>query len=234
MAGRVRARIARFAAHLAGPTEAARGLERVVDVTAYSDQIDLDALKVVGAAPCWMTRAERLLLYALVFGLRPRRYLEIGTMHGGSALITATAMAASGSDGRIVCLDPEPQLVPDLWARIEARATLVRSSSPQGIPEARAAAGGPFDLVLIDGDHTAAGVRRDLSAVVDHVEHGGHIVCHDAYNAAVGGALSDWIARNHGRVTDIGVLTREVTFGAGEPAPRWGGIRLLRLSGRAF
>jgi predicted O-methyltransferase YrrM len=57
------------------------------DVTDYADQIDLTRLDVVTWTPAWLSRAERLMIYTLIFSLRPQRYLEIGTFQGGSALM---------------------------------------------------------------------------------------------------------------------------------------------------
>ena len=42
-------------------------------------------------APGWMLPSERLALYAIVYGLRPKRSLEIGTFYGGSAMIIVAA-----------------------------------------------------------------------------------------------------------------------------------------------
>lgn len=56
-------------------------------------------------APVHMLPPERVLLYSTVFGVRPERCLEIGTLHGGSAVITVAALDDIGS-GKLVCVDP--------------------------------------------------------------------------------------------------------------------------------
>ena len=39
---------------------------------------------------------------------------------GGSALVVAAAMDAARYDGRIVCVDPNPNIAPEHWARLES------------------------------------------------------------------------------------------------------------------
>ncbi len=98
-----------------------------VDVTTHYDKVDLTAIEVLGGAPVWMTGAERLALSSLIYGTRPQRYLEIGTLYGGSALIVSAAMDASGNEnGKIVCVDPQPQVSSDHWQQIARRAVMVQ------------------------------------------------------------------------------------------------------------
>jgi hypothetical protein len=44
----------------------------------------------------------------------------------------------------------------------------------------------PIDLLLIDGDHSEAAVRRDWDEFSDHLRPGGHVVFHDAREHADG------------------------------------------------
>jgi predicted O-methyltransferase YrrM len=203
----------------------------VCDVTSFAAEIDLSALEVVRWAPVWMSRAERLLLFSLVFGLRPKRFLEIGTFQGGSALVIAAAMDASGTDGRLVCVDPEPQIAPEHWARIEHRTILLDEPSPDVLPRASDVAGGPFDFVLIDGDHSYVGVMRDANGVLSFVANGAYLLFHDSLFPEISQALSDFAMQNAHHIADFGTLTREVTVQPGpqgEPI-RWGGLRLMQV-----
>ena len=220
--------IVQHATHVPGQGSAAPA-ERVYDVTGFSTEIDLSALEVVRWAPCWMSRAERLLLFGLVFGLRPERYLEVGTFYGGSAAVVATAMGATGTPGRLVCVDNAPQIEARVWERIEHRTTLIVGESPAILE--RVAAHGPFDFALVDGDHSCEGVRRDVRGVLPLVGPGGHILCHDGYNDQVARALGEFVSETTDRVVDCGLLTREVSIApdaTGRPA-RYGGLRLFRV-----
>lgn len=205
-------------------------LPELVDVTNYSTEIDLTAFEIIRWAPAWLTRAERLFLFSFTFGLRPARYLEIGTFQGGSALIVAAAMDAAGAEGKMVCIDPEPKIAPDHWQRIQHRATLVAGSSPDVLTRAQEIAGGAFELVFIDGDHSARGVMRDAKGVLPFVVDGGYIIFHDAFYSQVGQALDEFVQDHANKIVDCGWVTRETTTQVGELEERiyWGGLRLMR------
>lgn len=182
-------------------------------------------------APAELLLPERLLMYALVRGLRPERCLEIGTHFGGSTSITCAALDDVGT-GRIVCVDPNPLVPADLWATLAHRASMIRGTSPGALPEAVALAGGLFDFVFIDGDHTHAGVVRDVEAVLTVAATGAHVLFHDSHYWEVGSAIDECVARHPGRLVDAGTLSALSTDPIQAPdgsVARWGGFRLLRV-----
>ncbi len=212
------------------PAAAATNRTRDTNVSGW-DAMDLDSLAILGTAPCWMTTSERLLLYAIAFASRPRRYLEIGTFRGGSAAIVGAAMDASRNPGRMVCIDPEPQVEPAVWERIAHRATLIAGPSPDVLDEAMRSAGGRFDLALVDGDHTGSGARRDLEGLLGRLEPGAHVLCHDGHFPEVARAIEEFRRAHAPGIDDAGLLTMDVSW-AGEGAERtgpWGGLHLLRF-----
>ena len=169
-----------------------------------------------------MLPEDRILLYALVRGLRPERALEIGAFRGGSGRIMANAMQ-DNARGQIVGIDPFPHFKLD--RSFHNRYTLISEPSPQAIPKARDAAGGPFDFVLIDGIHTLDAVRADIAGVLPHLAPGGHIFFHDAFNYGVNAAIEEALAANPDLI-DLGILCRSL-----QPRHRWtgyGGVRLIR------
>lgn len=206
----------------------------VYDVTPFASEIDLSALDVIQWAPVWMTRAERLLLFTMAFTLRPSRYLEIGTFKGGSALLVNAALDLLESNGRMVCVDPEPKIAPEHWQKIEHRTTLLTGFSPDILPEAVEAAGGKFDLVLIDGDHTYQGVLRDAIGVMPHVADGAYLLFHDSMFVEVARGLREFAYKFGTELVDFGTLTREVTIQEREDGPsiRWGGLRMMQVRRR--
>jgi predicted O-methyltransferase YrrM len=189
----------------------------------------LDSLEAIIYAPAGLTRAERLLLFTLVFCLRPQRYLEIGTFMGGSALIVAAALDALESKGRMFCVDPCPQIAAEHLARLESRATFLRGHSPGILPQALHLAGRPFDLVLIDGDHTYAGVLHDAQGVLPCTRPGSYMLFHDGFHPDVRRAIDDFVIAHREEVVDLGLLTREVTIHVDEDGQEveWGGLRLV-------
>jgi predicted O-methyltransferase YrrM len=174
-----------------------------------------------------MTMAERIVLYALVIGLRPRRCLEIGTFKGGSALIIAAALDDSG-DGILACVDPNAQIKPEHWKEIAHRAILFQKPSPEILPDASRAVGGKFDFALIDGDHSTEGVVRDISGVLPLLESPAYLLLHDAHNQEVISGIRTVLAHPENRLTYCGPISTEKTVDS-SPGVAWGGLRLLRF-----
>jgi cephalosporin hydroxylase len=186
---------------------------------------------VVHTAPAWLTIQERILIYALVAALQPTRVLEIGTFHGGSTLIISAALDDLGSAAPLLCVDPEPQVDPADWAMVKHRATMIRGRSPDALAAAREAAGGPFDFVLIDGDHSQDGVARDIVGVVPTLADDSHLLLHDALYWRVQEGIVRGLEATPDSFEDAGVVSVE---GSPETSTedgrevRWGGLRLLR------
>lgn len=199
-------------------------------ITAFPPAIDMASLELVNQAPAWLLPAERLLLYTLIYSLRPARYLEIGTFKGGSALIVVAAMEASANDGKLVCIEPRPQLSAEHWARIATRATLLEGFSPDILPRAYEVAGGPFDFVFIDGDHTSRGVLRDAEGVLPFVADGAYLLFHDGFFPDVASGIRSFLAKHSSQVIDCGILTREMSQEATSPSTLfWGGMWLVQV-----
>lgn len=199
------------------------------DVTAFATEFNVARLDVIASAPMLMSRAERLMLFSLAFGLRPRCYLEIGTFQGGSALIVAAALDALESDARMYCVDPAPQIAPAHWAQLQQRVQLFEATSPEIIPTVAAAAGMPFDMALIDGDHSYKGAIRDAEAVLPYMSHGSYVIFHDGFFVEVRRAIDDFVGAHPDQLVDFGLLTREITI---EQRPKggplqWGGLRVV-------
>lgn len=206
----------------------------------YERECDMDAdatfdtrpgrFGVIYTTPAHMTAGERVLLYGFTFGLRPERTLEIGTFRGGSALVIAAALDDVGR-GRLVCVDPVPQIAPEHWAQISHRATLFAEPSPDALPRAMEAAGGPFDFALIDGDHEYPGVVRDIEGVLPFLADGARVLFHDAHYWEVEDAIDRMLVVHADVLSDCGMVSTERT-----PEDRsvngrqivWGGLRLLR------
>lgn len=198
--------------------------------------LDVQQFGVLGTAPVSMLPSERLLLYTLVFGMRPQRYLEVGTLFGGSAAIVCAALDALGLATRMVLVDPEPRVDDALLTHLQRRATLVQGYSPEALKDAVKVAGGKFDFVLIDGDHSREGTLRDLDGVLPYCLTGAYILCHDCFFPTVAQAVDEFVCRHAPTVADFGPLTRDTSAAAdangntsAEHPARWGGIRVLQV-----
>ena len=108
-----------------------------------------------------MLPPERIALTGLLARLKPRNALEIGTYCGGS--LTLMAQFAE----KVWALDIDPE-VPSRFA-VPLNVDL-RIAPPEGLVDNMLLEleerGMGLDFVLIDADHSSAGVRRDVETVI--------------------------------------------------------------------
>jgi hypothetical protein len=143
-----------------------------------------------------------------VGALGVRSYLEIGVDHGGTFLITTTYLSRLGPLDRAVAVDRFE--VPALRERdAPARVTdVLRADSASRDVARYVAEHGPFDLVLIDGDHSEDGVRRDFELVRPHARA---IALHDIVGVNTPGvhAVWSWIRRQLAGEYDLHKFTAQ-------------------------
>ena len=106
--------------------------------------------------------------------------LEIGTYRGRSTTIMALG-ARSGAGALLISVDVDPAAQRAASAALVShgvgeRVLLVRGSSAAALRRLR---GLRPALTFIDGDHSAAGVRRDLEVLERVVPHDGLLLFHD-------------------------------------------------------
>lgn len=186
-----------------------------------------------------MQPEERLLLYTFVVGIKPERVLEIGRSRGGSSAIIVNALDFN-KKGRLVSLDPalgeEHKINPELQESLEHRATFLTGTSPDKLQECRDTAGGLFELVLVDGDHSYKGVKRDIKGICPHLADGAYVLHHDAYNGPIRQAIDESLQNDCWN--DLGMLSVNKTDipdenAEGPNSAEWGGIRVCRYRARS-
>jgi predicted O-methyltransferase YrrM len=135
-------------------------------------------------------RSEILGLLDAVRTLRPKRVVEIGTANGGS-LFLFTRVAAE--DARIISVDlpggafggSENEWKHPIWEsfvtnRQAMRVVRADSHSASTLERVkRELRREPIDFLMIDGDHTYAGVKRDFEMYSPLVRKGGIVAFHD-------------------------------------------------------
>lgn len=119
-----------------------------------------------------------------------RRYLEVGVRHGGTFLITVEVLSRTAPVERAVAVDLDP--VPALATYVPPAGTAIRAERMDSrsrrfrrllLEE------GPFDLVLVDGNHTYAAARSDVDAVLPHARM---VALHDIVDDASPGVRRLW------------------------------------------
>jgi predicted O-methyltransferase YrrM len=163
------------------------------------------------------------MLFALVRGLRPALALEIGARWGGSARIITNAMQENGV-GRLIGIDPRPDVFRAKPGDLHRRYTLLEGYSPQAIPAAAQKAGGKFDFIFVDALHIYDAALADFRGCLPHLADGAHVLFHDAYHQGLDQAIGEVLVENS-ELVDCGIITRNAppTF------PVTGqGLRLIR------
>lgn len=183
-----------------------------------------DNLGVVFSEPHDMPIGDRIMLYGLIRGLKPKAALEIGVRWGGSSRIIATAMQANG-EGQIAGLDPDITNFRPKPAELHGRYHLVEGYSPDDTHKALEKIGGNADLVFIDAVHTYSAVKEDFRGVYEHLNPGAHILFHDAFHQGVQQAVQE-VLSGYECLTDLGLMSRNATA---EPPVSYSGLHIVRF-----
>lgn len=94
---------------------------------------------------------------------RPRSYLEIGTLHGGTFAFTVEYLhKISGQAPTAMAVDMILSPFLDSYTSLSPKTEFVLGNSHEAGIKHKIKENGPYDLVMIDGDHTAWGCFDDL------------------------------------------------------------------------
>jgi methyltransferase family protein len=171
-----------------------------------------------------MTFGERAALEGLLAELKPKLAIEIGTAEGGSVRRIAIH---SDEVHSFDLVEPSPA------TRALANVTFHTGDSHALLPqylEQVAVAGGRIDFVLVDGDHSADGVRRDLDDLLaSDAIAGCMIVIHDTANKVVRAGLEmvDYDAYPKVKHVDLDFIAGHLSIGGPFHHQLWGGLGLV-------
>src|SRR5438270_3666674 len=137
-------------------------------------------LELVDSIPGWLLPGDADKLYALARSTEGP-ILEVGTYHGKSAVLMALATKDGGRSSLLYTLDVDLGVLRAAKAYAEAhgvadRIVFVRGTLTgfvRAYPHLRP------PVTFIDGDHTQAGVTRDLEILKAIVPVGGRLLFHD-------------------------------------------------------
>ncbi|WP_334820188.1 glycosyltransferase [Nostoc sp.] len=176
-----------------------------------------------------MTDSERIALTGLLARHQPRCSVEIGTYYGGSlSLISQYSQMVFSID-----IDHE---VPLRMPAINNVSFLIAPSQTvlpllfQALDEANI----PIDFLLIDGDHTADGVRRDIETVLTYVpKQPMFVMMHDSFNPECrrGIMTAKWQDSPYVAWIDVDFVPGRIIEGDNVfKGEMWGGLALALLS----
>jgi hypothetical protein len=179
-----------------------------------------------------MNHSERLALTALLARHKPNCSIEIGTFQGGSLSLI------SQYSNMVFSVDIDPS-VANKFSYFENVSFLTGPSKvilPMLMKELDSAAI-PIDFILIDGDHSAAGIARDLNIVLEYTPQKPlFVVMHDSFNPECRRGMQqvDWNKSPYVQWVDIDFVPgRIIEHGGGGHGEMWGGLGLAYLtSGR--
>jgi len=177
-----------------------------------------------------MMQWDRIALTGILSRLRPKCALEIGVYFGGSLALTSQYAE------RIIAIDIDPAVL-DRFA-VPANADLRIGNSVDLIPsilDEITKAAIPLNYVLIDADHSAEGVRRDIELVLEYKPiEPMFILIHDSGNPECrrGICAADWNKSRYVQSVECDfvpgqVIEHSVKDGKGEV---WGGLAVAYLT----
>jgi hypothetical protein len=186
--------------------------------------------------PSWklhwqMASGDRVAFSRAISVRKPSLALEIGTYQGGSLQVI------SQYAGHVISVDIDPE-VPGRLAGIFPNVEFVTGDSDLVLPSLieklnRERRGVGF--VLIDGDHTHDGVRRDVEHVLQlNVTEPLALLIHDSFNPAVRSGILDvdWPSYPHVHEFEVdfsGGVFFEKAFDTAPARTMWGGLACALL-----
>lgn len=140
----------------------------------------------------WRYADINTVLYGISKNVKIEKYLEIGVRRGRSMAMVASVHSSASIVGFDMWIpnyvgieNPGPDFVRQELARVgyQGQVNFVRGNSRDTVPRYfREHPREYFDLITVDGDHTAKGARIDLKNVIPRLKVGGILVFDDIIN----------------------------------------------------
>jgi hypothetical protein len=174
----------------------------------------------------WMGPAEQIVSMALLQSLRPKVAIEIGTLYGG--FLTMLAHFAE----KVYSIDIDPD-VPKRLAGKFSNVEYVTGNSIDVLPPLlEKLCDEELGFVLIDGDHSTEGVRRDIDMVLQYKPNSRMIVLmHDSMNPAVRAGLraANWASNPFVQLVELDLVVGIRTIVKHLYGECWEGLAIAEL-----
>jgi hypothetical protein len=176
-----------------------------------------------------MSLDERAVLEGVLVSTKPSIAIEIGAASGGSLRRISTHSGLVHSFDLV----RHPELTSERFPNV----TFHTGDSHELLPAVLsdlASARTTIDFVLVDGDHSARGVRRDLEDLLASPCTGSTVILvHDALNERVRAGLEEvgWERFDNIRFVDLDFLMGRMFRGGSYPEELWGGFGLVITGG---
>jgi glycosyltransferase involved in cell wall biosynthesis len=176
-----------------------------------------------------MNHSERIALTGLLLRHKPHCSIEIGTYKAGSlSLISQVSNIVYSLD-----IDPD---IPKKFGQFK-NVTFLTGSSTTSLPlllKALDYEHVPVDFILIDGDHSAEGVKRDLNSVLAYIPKKPlFIMMHDSFNPECrkGMLEANWNSSRYVQWVDLDFVPGRITENSiASQGEMWGGLALAYLT----
>jgi len=176
-----------------------------------------------------MFDSERLALTALLARHRPRCAIEVGTFRGGSLSLLSQFAEV------IFSIDIDPS-IPEKFRGFKNVSFLTGPSCvilPLLLKELDSVGINP-DFILVDGDHSTEGVKKDINCLLSYVpKKPFFVLLHDSFNPGCrkGMLEADWARSPYVAWVDLDFIPgRLVEQGGPFAGELWGGLALAYFS----
>lgn len=159
-----------------------------------------------------------LALQEIIWEYKPELIIETGVAHGGSTVFFASMLEMIGT-GDVLGIDIDIRAHNRIAIQAHPLARRIElldgsSTDPDVVAVARARAAGKRVLVVLDSNHTADHVAKELEAYSPLVKSGGYLVVFDTIIETLAGDFPDrpWSRGNNPMTAVHSFLTRDDRF----------------------
>jgi hypothetical protein len=183
---------------------------------------------------CWQYPSQFAHYLVELSAREVRSYIEIGVQHGGTFLLTVEYLRRFTPLERAVAVDMFDVPVIPRYARSNPGVRFLKTNSRSARFATFLRDTEPFDLALIDGDHSRHGVARDMARMDEHARL---LAFHDIVGDNVPGVGAVWreLRRTRAAEFEFHEFAQQYAEVVRRTGARWLGLGLAvrKRSGRA-